>query len=406
MENTPRSKKLDLKKITDYLYECTYDLPYEYAEKAAYFEKYRPRLGGCSAVSYKGLRGRNYDWNYDNGCEFILRVPAIAGKRHASLGIAASPSVTNAAAMSGAYLPEYDILPFVTLDGVNDAGLFVNTNVVLYRELGPWTMKNNDPSDDRVELSCARLLLDNAATVEEAIGLMDRFDWFSLGTMDECHFMVTGRRSAADSTVATVVLELVPVMAGGCRTVCVSSNDPDDAALCKGEHRFHLVNEKDCLIMTNFHLFGFDPEDYATLTKHAMGVERYELIKEHFTEGTDPAGMLGVMRRVHYTNAFDLNGERAWYSEYYGMQDTDGDGVPDTELTRDTPKGERSLHGDAKRAGIFACAMEASSKKHLASTRDDGDMWQTVHTSVFDYAARAIFVTPQQGTETFRFSLE
>lgn len=366
-------------KITDYLFEVTYD-DYSDGFTAAqeYYVKYNVKLGGCSSVQNGIYRGRNYDWTYDEEPEFVIRVPANDSGRHASIGVAATTAITAADVEGGEYFDVYRFLPYVTLDGINDAGLTVNINVVGYEEMGEFVMKNDDPSDDICPLMVPRMLLDNCGSIEEALALMETLDIFSLGTMEEAHYMITAPQSPEDSTVNTIVVELIPDENKHYQLNVIDYN--------KGE----FVDNKP--VMTNFHLTGFDGT-LESATRHPMGYERYQILTDSFEQGSSVSGMIDLMKKVYFSRAYDLYTDCVWYSDYAGG---------DLDMTN---RGESVLHGDLSRAGAYADAI-ANEVAHHDSMVRDASTWHTVHTSVYDTEAKVLYILPQEAGFAYEIALE
>lgn len=197
--------EIPVSKVTDYLFEITCDDYEQNLDKAnEYFRNYNPKLGGCSSVQNGPYRGRNYDWTFDEEPEFVIHVPANDAGRHASIGVCATTVITAADVENGDIEKAAYLLPYLTLDGINDAGLTVNINVVGFSEKGEYVLKNDDPSDDACPLMVPRLLLDNAASIDEALAMMEKMDIFSLGTEEEAHYMISGPQSPDGSTWHTV----------------------------------------------------------------------------------------------------------------------------------------------------------------------------------------------------------
>ena len=365
----------EITKVTDYLYEVTYT-GYEgsYADAQAYMEKYQPALGGCSSVQNGTIRGRNYDWTLDEAPEFVIHVPAAEG-RHASVGVATTTSITAADVDAGEELDMYAILPYFTLDGINDAGVTINVNVVNYGEMGAYTMKTEDTSDDVCPLMVSRIVLDRAGTVEEALALISGMDIYSLGTQDECHFMLSGPASAEDDTLKTVVVEFIP--------------DEDQ------HYQMNVIENfvDDKAIMTNFHLTGFDGT-VESLTAHPMGYERYLILANAYDQGSTVNGMKDLMKKVYYTKAYDAYGDGFWYSDF-----AKGD------LTM-ANTGEAALNGDYSRAGAYEETVRKAIETYLAGTRTSEEKaWHTVHTSVYDMENRTLSVLPQESGFSYDFDL-
>ena len=365
-------------KITDYLFETTYTDYEQYIDDAsAYFTKYNPKLGGCSSVQNGAIRGRNYDWTYDEEPEFIIHVPANDAGRHASIGVVATSAMTAADVENGVDNPFLNYLPYSTLDGINDAGLCVNINVVGYEEMGEYALKTEDTSDDVCPLMVCRLLLDNCGSIDEALALLDTMDIFSLGTAEEVHFMISGPQSADDSTFNTVVVELIPDENKHYQLSVIDYN--------KGE----FVGNKP--IMTNFHLTGFDGT-VESATRHPMGFERWEILYECYDQGSTVRGMIDLMKKVYYTRCYDLYSDRAWYSEF---------AKGDLDMTM---VGAEKLNGDVSAAGAYADAFRNAADSYASLDRN-ASTWHTVHTSVYDCENRVLYMLPQEAGYAYEFSL-
>lgn len=371
-------QELKFDKITDYLFEVTYDSYEHNIDKAkAYFAKYKPNLGGCSSLQNGAFRGRNYDWIFDEEPEFVIHVPANGDGRHASIGVAATTAVTASDVESGEYLDMYDLLPYLTLDGMNDTGLTVNINVVGFGEMGEFQMRTEDSSDDVCPLMVTRLLLDNAGSIDEAISMLQDMDIFSLSTMEECHFMITGKQSAEDDTINTIVVELIPNAQKHYELSIIDYN--------KGE----FVDNKP--VMTNFHLTGFNG-NVESATRHPMGLERYKLLMENYNQAQTLRGIMDLMKKVYYTRAYDLYIDNFWYSEYSGGE---------LDMTN---CGEKSLKGDVSAAGPYAEKIQKQIDDYNRGERD-GSTWHTVHTSIYDTENAKLYVLPQEAGFPYEFGL-
>ncbi|MDO4493579.1 MAG: hypothetical protein Q4C53_06815 [Clostridia bacterium] len=374
MQNKQNGGHSAFVKVTDYLYEVTYDSyedKYEYAREA--LVNFQP--GACSSVQNGMIRGRNYDWVYDEAPCFVIHVPAAEG-RHASVGVATPMALSPAVVDSGEEPLPLDILPYMTLDGMNDAGLTINGNIVNRGEKGEFEMKSADPAQHIMPVMIPRLLLDKAATIEEAVALLEPLDVTSLGPDDEGHFMITARASATDDSFKTVVVEFIP-----------------------GEDRHYRLNVIDKFvggkpIMTNFHLTDFDGSE-ESLTPHPMGYERYLVLQKNYGMGTDVPGMIDLMKKVYYTRNYDLYNENFWYSEYAKI----------ANLTM-ADRGAAYLGGDVSKAGAFAAEIAKEQNDYKHRSRTGGNMtWQTVHMSVYDIEKREVSVLSQEGSIVYKFDL-
>jgi len=95
--------------------------------------------GRCSGAFDRdsGIALRQLDWYYNNESEFIVKIKADPSKGiYGSIGVtAASPKMTKDIAKhyitTGQYYDYFDVLPFFTVDGVNENGIYAQSNVVM-----------------------------------------------------------------------------------------------------------------------------------------------------------------------------------------------------------------------------------------------------------------------------------
>lgn len=150
---------------------------------------------GCSTLAIKdedgnSLFGRNFDWNTCHAM-IIQNQPAHG---YASLstvnmdfikvsGIRLSSLPDEIQALAGLYAP---------LDGVNEKGLAVSVNMIQDSD----TIDQDTDRPDITTTTAVRLLLDRAASVEEAIDLLSGYDLHaSFGYM--VHFAVADREGSS-----------------------------------------------------------------------------------------------------------------------------------------------------------------------------------------------------------------
>ncbi len=415
---TRSAEDIKVKKVADYLYETTLDYDYDWATCRPYFSKYKPQVGACSSFSVGNKRGRNLDWFYSDGVEFVVHTPKTEN-RHGSIGMASLTSLPNHVASECRYNEKFQLLPFLTLDGINDAGIFVNANVVPFRDEGSWVMKTETEDDDIFELTGPRFILDNCSYLSDIVPLYDKYDWIPLGTMNEIHLMVTGPRSAEDSTVTTVVFELIPFDVDGrsVRKLCCISQDEKDIAIVNNDaFRFFQI-DTEYLIMTNFHLWQFDASAdrkgrILSITNHAMGFERYETIEAAIISAVQLAGgkdsltdaqVHDIMRTVYYSNLYNLFCENYWY--------TDCDDIPSKEYliaatdAQRNPRGnlENVLRGpDGKTYENIKNDVKLWTKRDRAAGQS---LWETIRTNIYDYKNRSFKVIMHEGTDYYEFKL-
>lgn len=346
-------------KIDEYLYSIRYT-DYDYNLGNEYMnQKYSINLGGCSTVRNGIFFGRNYDWYYEDAIEFIVRVTK-TNNRHASIGMAYS-SFTNLEASQNTYDERYKIIPFFTVDGVNDSGVAVTINVVPTGDKG-YTTGTNPDGEDLITLMIPRFILDNASSVDEAISLLREKNIYTPLTnvmAQEFHFMISDKNK-------NVVIEFI-------------NNE--------------MVVLEDENIMTNFYLSDFDSNN---LPNHAMGIERYNILLDGYSDSNSQEGMINLMKKVFYSKAYDFNTNPFWYSEFSG----DYHGL---DLTTKNV-GEPFLDGDLSKAGAYQPFFEKIKELYPNRTRDK-TFWLTNHMSVYDLENKTLTVIVQENNIEHRFSL-
>ncbi len=158
-------------------------------------------LFGCSTISVKdkngnALFGRNFDWNTCNA----MIVQNIPNSGYASISTVNTDFI-NMSGMLLSSLPDQVqaiICMYAPLDGMNEKGLAVSVNMIQDSA----TISQNTVKPDITTTTAIRLLLNKAATVEEAVELLRQYDMHaSMGYM--MHLAI------ADRTGNSVVVEYV-----------------------------------------------------------------------------------------------------------------------------------------------------------------------------------------------------
>lgn len=216
---------------------------------------------GCSAFTTQTqdghiLMGRNYDFKDDSSAMLVYCTPKNGYK---SVALAALDNISaNRADESIAKKLACLIAPFICLDGMNEKGVSI---AVLTLDSEP---VNQDTGRQKIFTTLAiRLVLDRAATTQEAVDLLGQYDMLATSGRDY-HFYITD--AAGDGRVVEY--------------------DPDDAA------RPMVVTEMNAI--TNF--FGMYSDRVEPDRKNGVyghGKERYNAIIEaldadagHVTETT------------------------------------------------------------------------------------------------------------------------
>ena len=417
-EDVAGQHNIQVTKVSNYLYETTLDYDYDIDEAKELIEKNEPVMGGCSSISIGNLRARNFDWLYTNGIVVMVRSTKTEN-RHASIAVSPLVKLDEDIAKDGKYHELYELLPYISVDGTNDAGISINTNVVIRDQLGHWEMKTEATDDDLTELLIPRLILDNCSNLSEIIPLLEKYDWISMPKY-ETHMMVTGPRSSDDATVTTVVLEFVPFTEGGktYRRLCCISQDEKDIAIVGGDAARFWHSKADIFIMTNFHLWHFEADKdrkgrLLSATEHPSGFERYEILEAAANTAFEVIGgpdsltfqhMQDIMYTVNYSNMYNVYQDNFWYSE--SMPEL----ITKEDLINATDK-QRSPHGDLNNLikGKDNCFINGF-KETLKSwgNRDrkvKNDLWETLHTSIYNYKTRSLQIGVREGAVYYKYNL-
>lgn len=258
------------------------------------------------------LFGRNYDFAETNS--LILRTNPGNG-RHAtissvdlqflSLDKGINSLLDRATAIAAAYAP---------LDGINDAG--VSCGIYMsYQGPGDTAVSTNQQTDkpDITSTTMLRLILDYADSVEEAIELVQQYD-FHDSANTSFHYMI------ADQSGTSAILEWVngtddTDIDGSKRELKVYYNDQDAILGEKeGQDQFQYI--------TNFIV----TPDYYTDEKEMKGLDRYQFIQETINpdgknaEGKltygEALGLLQDLGRRNWDKQDDKNSITVWSALY------------------------------------------------------------------------------------------
>lgn len=337
-----------MKRLQEYLYAIEYsELDYESA-RAHLIAQFG---GACTCVWKDGKLGRNYDYNINYAMDYLVRVKAHNGKA-ASIGCASVPELTKD--NYDIYSDEYKYLPFRALDGMNEHGLAV---AILLLNTTVHNPNGNTPLvEERETISAAmldRYILDNFKTATEAMQYIR--DYVRVkpiqhnGSQKDVHFMVADKTDCY--ALEFIGTEVFATHLGGV-----------------GELPAIMAN----FLVSNLHaaqgVVYFD-----NLEDYAQGVERYQIAQEYL-QGTGDLMTL-MSGSLKYTNLY-TNAVTKW------LTDCSGDGV--------TYKDTAAL---TARWGEYHDFYVSKTKEEL---REDGRMWQTVHSVVYDLEARTMQIVTQE----------
>lgn len=147
---------------------------------------------GCSVFSIPTddgsvLMGRNYDFKYDSSCMMVHCKPwdGYESVAHAALdGVGADDPDSSELAKVACLTA-----PFICIDGINEKGVGI---AVLTEDSEPVAQHTDKPVLGTTLL--VRLVLDKAASTEEAVNLLDSYDMYAISGRDY-HFFVTDKNN-------------------------------------------------------------------------------------------------------------------------------------------------------------------------------------------------------------------
>ncbi len=164
--------------------------------------RFASELFGCSTLSAATsngdrLFGRNFDWYTCNA----LIVESIPDEGYASISTVNTDFITAGTGLPSQVIPE-DLLTlaalYAPLDGMNEKGFAVSVNMIQDRA----TIRQQTDKPDLTTTTAVRLLLNQAASVDEALDLLSQYDLHA--SMDwMVHFAM------ADATGRSVVVEYI-----------------------------------------------------------------------------------------------------------------------------------------------------------------------------------------------------
>ena len=311
---------------------------------------------GCSSVVNGNFVGRNMDYFITPAPYFMVWTDS--GKDHyASLAMSFAPLDKTNYTKSSQTAPD-DInlyntpeqlarLTTMVLDGVNEKGLCCTTHVVEPVDANNTDKGTNPGAPELSIFMVCRYVLDHAATADEAIELLKKR---SIRVVDPAfifHWIIADRNHCYIVEVA------------------------DDQLRYTDKKR----------VMTNF------LHTKPGLNSHPWGLERMQVLEEHYNEGTSVEGMYNLMRRAQYTLAYKMDTKPYRYSEHTGYCD---DGL---EFTVQTP-----LYDPALRKEMVD---EAEAFKVVTPENNPLMLWETTYCNVYDMANKTMRLMMHEKYDTF-----
>ena len=330
----------EIRKVSELLYEVTWS---DYSSEAPN-DSFDAITGdmACSSVRNGDFVGRNFDFFMNQCPTFVIRTTGKEG-RYATIGVGRLAGINAAMVEAGLPQDKAELLPWALMDGMNEKGLCVNSNVLSKSDWGdtPHTGTRKDAPELNV-LVAIRPLLDYCATVKEALDYLNKHNITPLASQGmNLHLMISDPKE-------TYVVEFIN----------------------------NRIVAKPFNIMTNYYLC------LDSITDCAMGVERYNILAANYEKGGESMqDMWELMKMVRYSNLYDYP-KNKWYSEYTSY-------IPYSLMSDEAVinKLNAILESDA---GDWPEELEYVKEHGL---REESEWWVTVHNSIYDIRNKKIWVT-------------
>lgn len=355
------------RKLRDYLYELEYrDFDYESVEE--FFEK-RSSLSsqpGCSSIREGKFLCRNFDWYYSNNAEFVIVAPH-TNKHFKSVGIVGNIEPLESDFIeSYCYSELYKVLPFLTVDGINENGVAVSSNVTSIYD-GPLTTGTNPGKPRMCGCVIPRYILDKHSNAHDAVyDVADNWDIYlphNKNFNEEMHFIIADKDE-------TYILEFKDNRA-------VILKDGDSPVV--RNKRAWMTNFKVC--QTSFNSTGII-SDWSTVEAHGAGLERSDSIANFLKDITvaTEVDILHLLESIKYSQAYELqtsDGLPQWKTELCGIYSQE-----DLRVTDPVKK--------------FKRVFDIMKDMYVNRDRKNPVTWQTVHSSIYDLENKSLTLFTQE----------
>lgn len=305
-----------------------------------------PQHGRCIGVVKGQYAAHNLDWLMLDEVEAVIRVKA-SNKRQASIGVSScNPFLTKEDLKNTQFRLTNLILPAMTVDGVNESGVFACVNSApkgeglsdsTQWEYGKLTTTGTNPNslNKLCTVLLVRYILDHAHSAcrendpRSAWRLINEVNWYAPSSEymnEEFHWLIADRDSC-------FILEFI-------------DNKP---VMVRNEH-----------ILSNFYVGVNGGEQ-----PHGEGYERYHVAKKHYDEIESVDGMMHVL-------------EHCWYSKLYQFSPTDTLRFRYSDILLRRPEGEITPEF------VALCDSLVSDETSIPDRDPECKRWATRHSVVYD----------------------
>ncbi len=379
-----------VKKLTDYLHLMIYD---DYREDTDYETIKEAEPFGCSSVRNGNFYGRNFDYVYNDTPEFVVRVKANkATGRHESIAISTHFGLREDKLNAGAYDKSLELIPNLTMDGINDCGVICSSNVVSMEPNIEGVIPETHPDKPELKrlhaLFIPRYVLDHATSAEDAVGrLQNDVNIFgNLNDHENLHIMIADAKE-------TYVVEFYR---------STSTNHFDVNVKKWTEPK---TNDDTKPIMTNHYI----TDDLTFTNDKKFGNERYSILNKHYDEGTSFEGMYSLMQRVTFSQAYIPSYDEKHHDPVPMNKGSDPDDAEwYSEMIDQTIINKYDLNypqdnqpdPDLKKSISTMIATKEGYKEKIRKNRNPA-YWITTHNSTYDIEHKILRITVQEEYETY-----
>ena len=348
-------------------------------------ERYRPRGPMCSGIRKGRYNGRNGDVYAGFDTVIVMRLSRKCA-RYSSIGIATEYFIPTLSDMIAKQKKDdtYCFLPQLVGDGINEKGvsvmMFMVPNCEASEDRSSWGGREWGKSAAYTNPSAAktyntmlltRLVLDNAANVDEAVELVRAVNWF-----DPDRFSSSGNAGSLKWLVAdprkSAVIECI-------------DND------MKIKVTEDIDNPSPCTLTANFSLYLFSK---GIIQDGASGYERYDQMVDLYGKEDDSIdGVKRILKSVSMSEKYrrDISDKYFFATDYLWCESPSGRHFTSTELYR----------GNAKQDPDFLETVNLEKSRYFDKSLRPENLKQsvTIYTTVYDLENKSMHLLYKEGTD-------
>ena len=335
-------------------------------------ERYRPAGPMCSGIRKGDYIGRNADVYAGFDTVLVMQLSRRCA-RYSSIGIVSDYFIPTLPDMIAGQEKDgtYNILPQLVGDGINEKGvsimMFMVPNGEASEDKSSWggrewgrsaayTNRSADKTYNTMLLS--RLVLDNAADVDEAIELVKAVNWF-----DPDRFSSSGNAGS-----------LKWLLADSRKSAVIECIDNEMKILVTQD----IDRPSPCTLTTNFSLYLFSK---GIIQDGASGYERYDQMFDIYSKEDDSVeGLKRILKSVSMPEKYsrDISDKYFFATDYLWCESPSGRHFTSTELYR----------GDAKLDPDFLETVNLEKSRYF--DKYPRPVSVTIYTTVYDLKEKSV----------------